>query len=203
IRDADVYVDLRERMDIARRNNADLFVSIHADAVGDRRAKGASVYVLSLEGASDEAAKLLAERENASGLIGGVSLADKDDLLASVLLDLSQNAALSASLTVGADVLGELENIGAMHRRKVQQAGFLVLKSRTSPPSSSRRRSSRIPPKRRGCAAPRIGSESRTRSSPAFAAIFTGTRRPIRRSRWPCVMRRKASCATSFRAAIP
>src|SRR5690606_6773215 len=106
-----------------------LFVSIHADAVADRRAKGASVYVLSLKGASDEAAMLLAERENAAGVIGGVSLADKDDLLASVLLDLSQNAALSASLSVGAHVLEELEKVGSMHRRTVQQAGFLVLKS--------------------------------------------------------------------------
>jgi N-acetylmuramoyl-L-alanine amidase len=129
VRDGDYYVDHRDRMAIARQNNADLFVSIHADAVNDRRASGASVYVLSLKGASDEAAMLLAQRENASGLIGGVSLADKDDLLASVLLDLSQNAALSASLTVGARVVDELEKVSTMHRRSVQQAGFLVLKS--------------------------------------------------------------------------
>lgn len=129
VRDGDYYVDHRERMAIARRNNADLFVSIHADAVNDPRANGASVYALSLDGASDEAAMLLAKRENASGLIGGVSLADKDDLLASVLLDLSQNASLSASLAVGARVLDELAKVGDMHRRRVQQAGFLVLKS--------------------------------------------------------------------------
>ena len=129
VRDGDYYVDHRERMNRARKANADLFVSIHADAVADRRAKGASVYVLSLKGASDEAAMLLAERENAAGVIGGVSLADKDDLLASVLLDLSQNAALSASMSVGAHVLEELEKVGSMHRRTVQQAGFLVLKS--------------------------------------------------------------------------
>jgi N-acetylmuramoyl-L-alanine amidase len=129
VRDGDYYVDHRDRMTVARRANADLFVSIHADAVKDRRANGASVYVLSLDGASDEAARLLAQRENASGLVGGVSLADKDDLLASVLLDLSQNAALSASLMVGERVLDELEKIGDMHRRNVQQAGFLVLKS--------------------------------------------------------------------------
>lgn len=129
VRDGDYYVDHRDRMAIARRNNADLFVSIHADAVNDRRANGASVYVLSLDGATDEAARLLAKRENASGLIGGVSLADKDDLLASVLLDLSQNAALSASLMIGERVLDELDKIGDMHRRNVQQAGFLVLKS--------------------------------------------------------------------------
>jgi N-acetylmuramoyl-L-alanine amidase len=129
IRSGDYYVDHRERMEIARRSKADLFVSIHADAVDDRRANGASVYVLSLKGASDEAGKRLAERENASNLVGGVSLANKDAVLASVLLDLSQNAALSASLDVGSEVIGQLARIGKVHRRKVQQAGFLVLKS--------------------------------------------------------------------------
>lgn len=129
VRNGDYYVDHRERMEIARRHKADLFVSIHADSIDDRRAKGASVYVLSLKGASDEAAKRLAQRENASGLVGGVSLADKDPVLASVLLDLSQNATLSASLDVGAKVIRELAAIGTVHRRKVQQAGLLVLKS--------------------------------------------------------------------------
>ncbi len=129
VRKGDYYVDHRERTEIARRNKADLFVSIHADSIGDRRAKGASVYVLSLKGASDEAAKRLAQRENASGLVGGVSLADKDPVLASVLLDLSQNAALSASLDVGSKVIRELGKVGTIHRRKVQQAGLLVLKS--------------------------------------------------------------------------
>lgn len=128
IRSGDYYIDLRERMEIARRSKADLFVSVHADSVEDRRASGASVYVLSLKGASDEAGRRLAEREN-SDLVGGVSLADKDAVLASVLLDLSQNAALSASLDVGSAVIGELARIGKVHRRTVQQAGFLVLKS--------------------------------------------------------------------------
>ncbi len=129
VRKSDYYVDHRERTEIARRNKADLFVSIHADSIDDRRAKGATVYVLSLKGASDEAAKRLAQRENASWLVGGVSLADKDPVLASVLLDLSQNAALSASLDVGAKVIAELAKVGTVHRRKVQQAGLLVLKS--------------------------------------------------------------------------
>jgi len=131
VRDKDVYVDHRDRMEVARKGKADLFVSVHADAVSDRRANGASVYVLSLKGASDEAAKRLAERENAStsNRVGGVSLAGRDPVLASVLLDLSQNAALSASLDVGADVISELARVGKVHRRKVQQAGFLVLKS--------------------------------------------------------------------------
>jgi N-acetylmuramoyl-L-alanine amidase len=129
VRSGDYYVEHWERMEIARRKNADLFISIHSDAVNDRRAKGSSVYVLSLKGASDEAAKRLAQRENASDLVGGVSLADKDPVLASVLLDLSQNATLSASLDVGDDVIRALSTIGPTHRRKVQQAGFLVLKS--------------------------------------------------------------------------
>ena len=129
VRKGDYYVDHRERTEIARRNKADLFVSIHADSIDDRRAKGATVYVLSLEGASDEAAKRLAQRENASGLVGGVSLADKDPVLASVLLDLSQNAALSASLGVGSKVISELGRVGTVHRRRVQLAGLLVLKS--------------------------------------------------------------------------
>lgn len=129
VRKYDTFVPHRERMEIARRNKADLFVSIHADAVDDPRARGASVYVLSLKGASDEAAQRLARRENAADLVGGVSLKDKDAVLASVLLDLSQNAALSASLDVGAEVIGELAKLGNVHRRTVQQAGFLVLKS--------------------------------------------------------------------------
>jgi len=129
VRDGDYYVDHRKRMEIARKNKADLFISIHADAVDDPRARGASVYVVSLKGASDEAAKRLAERENAVDLVGGVSLKDKDPVLAYVLLDLSQTAALSASLDVGADVIAQLAKLGKVHRRTVQQAGFLVLKS--------------------------------------------------------------------------
>ena len=127
IRDGDYFVGHRKRMDIAHRSKADLFVSIHADAVDDRRPYGTTVYALSLEGASDEAARQLAERENAT--VGGVSLDDKDEVLASVLYDLSQNAALSASFDVGDDVIKELARIGKVHRRKVQTAGLIVLKS--------------------------------------------------------------------------
>ena len=131
VRDRDVYIDHRDRTQFARDNRADLFVSIHADAVDDPRAKGASVYALSLQGASDEAAHQLAQRENAS--VGGVSLDDKDEVLASVLLDLSQSAALSASLEVGGKVAIELSRVTKMHRRSIQQAGFLVLKSPDMP----------------------------------------------------------------------
>lgn len=127
VRDGDSYVDHRRRMQIARDARADLFISIHADAVDDRRPRGTTVYALSLRGASDEAARQLAERENAA--VGGVSLEDKDDVLASVLLDLSQNAAISASMDVGGDVIRELGRVGQTHRSTVQTAGFLVLKS--------------------------------------------------------------------------
>ena len=128
-RSDDRYIDHRGRMEIARAAGADLFVSVHADAVDDRRARGASVYALSMKGASDEAARRLAQRENSSGLVGGVTLDDKDAVLASVLLDLSQNAAIGASLEVGDSIMGQLAQVGSVHRRKVQQAGFLVLKS--------------------------------------------------------------------------
>ncbi|NIL93402.1 MAG: AMIN domain-containing protein [Woeseiaceae bacterium] len=133
VRDGDYYVDHRRRMAIAHQHDADLFVSIHADAVDDRRAHGATVYALSLKGASDEEARLLAERENASVQIGGVSLDDKDEVLAEVLLDLSQNAALSASLDVGTKVIGELARVVRVRRKTVQQAGLLVLKSPDMP----------------------------------------------------------------------
>ncbi len=133
IRSGDYYVDHRKRMEIARKAKADLFVSIHTDAVKDRRANGASVYALSTKGASDEAAKQLAARENASVYLGDVPLSGKDPVLASVLLDLSQSASLSASLEVGSKVMGELARIGNVHRRQVQQAGLLVLKAADMP----------------------------------------------------------------------
>jgi N-acetylmuramoyl-L-alanine amidase len=129
IRTGDYYVSLRKRMQKAREMKADLFVSVHADAFRDGRARGASVYVLSQKGATSEAARWLAESENKADLIGGVSLDDKDNLLASVLLDLSQNATIAASLELGDKVLSELKKIGRVHRRRVEQAGFVVLKS--------------------------------------------------------------------------
>jgi N-acetylmuramoyl-L-alanine amidase len=128
-RGGDYFIPLRERMQRARAQQADLFVSIHADSVLDRRVDGSSVYILSQRGASDEAARWLAERENASDLIGGVSLDDKDDVLASVLLDLSQSAALSASETAAESVLHELNQVGEVRKPQVQQARFMVLKS--------------------------------------------------------------------------
>ncbi len=128
-RRGDYYVGLRKRMEIARSHGADLFVSIHADAFRDGRVRGSSVYILSRNGASSEAARWLAEQENAADLVGGVSLDDKDEVLASVLLDLSQTATISASTDVATRVLGELKGLGRTHKRHVERAGFMVLKS--------------------------------------------------------------------------
>jgi len=128
-RDGDYFVPLRDRMRRARAQQADLFVSIHADSIRDRSVDGSSVYILSQHGASTEAARWLAERENASDLIGGVSLEDKSDVLASVLLDLSQSASLSASHTAAEHVLHQLNLVGEIRKPLVQQAGFMVLKS--------------------------------------------------------------------------
>jgi N-acetylmuramoyl-L-alanine amidase len=128
-RNGDYFVPLRDRMRRARAQAADLFVSIHADSIRDRRVDGSSVYILSQRGATDEASRWLAERENASDLIGGVSLDDKDDVLASVLLDLSQSASLSASQTAAERVLRQLNRVGEVRKPQVQQARFMVLKS--------------------------------------------------------------------------
>lgn len=129
IRDGDYYVSLRGRRDLARKNQADLFVSIHADAFRQASANGASVYALSTRGATSTAAKYLADRENAADLVGGVRLSDKDDVLAGVLTDLSMTATLDTSLSLGAVVLAEIDKIAKLHKRQVEQAGFAVLKS--------------------------------------------------------------------------
>jgi N-acetylmuramoyl-L-alanine amidase len=129
IREGDYFLSLRKRIGKAREYKADLFVSIHADSFKDPRVKGSSVFILSNRGASSEAAKWLAERENAADLVGGVSLDDKDDVLASVLLDLSQTASLEASIGVADRVLSGLKKLGKTHKKHVQSAGFAVLKS--------------------------------------------------------------------------
>ncbi len=129
VRDGDYFIRLRDRMHKARKQHADLFVSIHADAFDDHRARGSSVFVVSERGATSEMARILADQENAADLAGGVSLNDKDELLKSVLLDLSQSASIEASMNVADNVLGELKQIGNVHKSRVQQAGFMVLKS--------------------------------------------------------------------------
>ncbi len=129
IRKGDYYLGLRKRSAMARQQKADLFISIHADAFRNKRARGSSVYTLSSRGASSEAARWLAERENSADLVGGVELKDKDDVLASVLLDLSQTGTRQASHDVADKVLGRMRRVGSVHHNSVQKAGFAVLKS--------------------------------------------------------------------------
>lgn len=129
IRDGDYFISLRGRIRKAREAGADMFVSVHADSVLDRNVSGASVYVLSLRGASDEASRWLAERENAADLMGGVSLDDKNDVLASVLLDVTQKEAVSNSVEAADAVLASLRRVGHVHGSRVRHAGFVVLKS--------------------------------------------------------------------------
>ncbi len=128
-RNGDYYLHLRQRLNIARRDKADMFIAIHADAYKDRSAQGASVFALSERGATSEAARWLAEKENKSELMGGVNLADKGNMLKSVLIDLSQSATISASLVIGRDVLGSLKKVTRLHHNRVEQAAFVVLKS--------------------------------------------------------------------------
>jgi N-acetylmuramoyl-L-alanine amidase len=129
VRDGDYFITLGGRTRKARQLGADMFVSIHADSVRDRDVSGSSVYVLSLRGASDEAARWLAESENAADLKGGVSLDDKSDVLASVLLDVTQKESVSDSVDAAESVLKALRGVVTVHRPRVQHAGFVVLKS--------------------------------------------------------------------------
>ena len=126
-RDSDRFLTLRGRIKKARDNKADVFVSIHADAVDDRRVRGSSVYVLSKNGASSEAAKILAHRQNQSDVIGGVSLEGKDKVLQKVIVDLSQTATIDASMDLANSVLKELGSLGKT-RKRIEHAGFVVLK---------------------------------------------------------------------------
>ncbi len=125
----DRFIVLRERMALARRARADIFISIHADANLKSNITGSSVYVLSSGGASSEAARWLAERENAADLKGGTSLSDKPDAIASVLMDLSQKASIGASGEAAQHVLAQLDRVGTIRKTQVQNAGFMVLKS--------------------------------------------------------------------------
>jgi N-acetylmuramoyl-L-alanine amidase len=129
IRDGDYYLAHRDRYEKARQARADLFISIHADAFKDARVTGSSVFVLSRRGASSEYARLLADSENRSDLVGGVRLDERDDMLASVLLDLSQSATMEASNAVAERILGTLGSAGKTHKNHVGRANFLVLKS--------------------------------------------------------------------------
>ncbi|KAF1028356.1 MAG: N-acetylmuramoyl-L-alanine amidase AmiC [Pseudomonas sp.] len=132
VRNDDFFVPLRKRVDIARQNKADMFISVHADAAPRLTASGASVYALSEGGATSATARFMAQRENGADLLGAttlLNLKDKDPMLAGVILDMSMNATIASSLQLGHSVLGSLEGITTLHQKRVEQAGFAVLKS--------------------------------------------------------------------------
>lgn len=129
IRDNDQFVALQDRYMRARRAQADLFVSIHADAAENNAASGSSVYVLSTKGASSQAARWLADKENAADLVGGVSLDNKEGFLSAVLLDLSQSATMRMSEDAAGSVLQSLKDLGKAHKKQVEHANFVVLRS--------------------------------------------------------------------------
>jgi len=133
IRDGDYFIPLVGRVEKARKAHADLFVSIHADAFVKSHARGSSVFALSEHGATSASARWLAKKENDADLIGGVNLAVKDPYLARTLLDLSQTATINDSLKLAKHVLRELGGINTLHRGRVEQAGFAVLKSPDTP----------------------------------------------------------------------
>ena len=128
-RDADFFVPLHERVKKARRVQADLFVSIHADAFMNPEARGASVFALSQGGASSSAARWMANRENASDLVGGANLQAKDETVLRALLDMSTTAQIKDSLKLGGEVLGQIAKVGKLHKGSVEQASFAVLKA--------------------------------------------------------------------------
>lgn len=136
IRDGDQYVGLRERTELGHKANADLYLAIHADAHTNKQASGSTIYALSANGATSEQARLLAEKENAADLIGGVggvSLDDKDEMLRTVLIDFSMNAQIATSLEIGDQVIQALGDVIKMRRRNVEQAAFVELKSADIP----------------------------------------------------------------------
>ena len=128
-RDADFFVPLHERVNKARRVGADLFVSIHADAFNRPEARGASVFALSTRGASSAAARWMAKRENAADLVGGVNVSVADQQVMRALLDMSTHAQIKDSLVLGREVLKRIGQVGRLHKRQVEQAGFAVLKA--------------------------------------------------------------------------
>ena len=129
IRTGDYYVPLAKRVSKARKIKADIFISIHADAFKKRKVRGSSVFALSEKGATSAFAKFLANNENEADLIGGVSIDDKEPILARTLLDLSQSATINDSLKLGNHVLKEIKTVNKLHKKYVEQAGFAVLKA--------------------------------------------------------------------------
>jgi N-acetylmuramoyl-L-alanine amidase len=129
VRTGDYYVSLKNRRDRARNLEADLFISIHADAFREKSAYGASVYALSKRGATSTTAQYLADSENAADLVGGVELSDMDPMLAGVIADLSMDGTLDISMSLGSLILEQIGGVAKLHKKKVEQAGFAVLKS--------------------------------------------------------------------------
>jgi N-acetylmuramoyl-L-alanine amidase len=128
-RDEDVFLPLGVRVAKARKIGADLFISVHADAVENRTARGSSVFALSENGATSAMARLLAKSQNEADMIGGVKIAGKDKYLAHTLFDLTQTATINDSLKLGKAVLGKMGDLNKLHKPKVEQAGFAVLKA--------------------------------------------------------------------------
>jgi N-acetylmuramoyl-L-alanine amidase len=133
-RSSDRFMHLRERINKARDSHADMFISLHADSFPDPRARGSSVYALSVDGASSETARLLADKENAADLLfGDVSVSVDDKMVKEVLLDLSLTGTIQSSIDIGDEVLDQIKNVNQVHKKKVQQAGFAVLKAPNIP----------------------------------------------------------------------
>ena len=134
IRKNDRYLRLRDRIEKARDNHADMMISLHADSFPDARARGSSVYALSVDGASSEAARMLADNENATDLLfGDVDLVVEDQMVKEVLFDLSLTGTIESSLDIGSEILRQIKSVNRVHKKKVQQAGFAVLKAPNIP----------------------------------------------------------------------
>lgn len=170
VRSGDYYVGLQKRREIASSRQADLFVSVHADAVSNNRVRGGSVYALSQRGATSTTARFLAVSENNADKIGGVNLQDKDDVLAGVLFDLSMTANLDSSLSVGDYVLRSLGRVSQLHKSRVEQANFVVLRSADVPSILVETGFISNPQEARSLASP-------SHQQKLAEAIFTGVRR--------------------------
>jgi N-acetylmuramoyl-L-alanine amidase len=134
VRKNDRYMRLRDRIHKARDNHADMMISLHADSFPDPRARGSSIYALSVDGASSETARMLAEKENAADILfGDVNLAVEDQMVKEVLFDLSLTGTIESSLDIGSEILGQLKSVNRVHKKEVQQAGFAVLKAPNIP----------------------------------------------------------------------
>ncbi|NOQ88082.1 MAG: AMIN domain-containing protein [Gammaproteobacteria bacterium] len=134
IRKNDRYMRLRDRIHKARDSHADMMISLHADSFPDPRARGSSIYALSVDGASSETARMLAEKENAADLLfGDFNLAVEDQMVKEVLFDLSLTGTIESSLDIGSEILGQIKSVNRVHKKKVQQAGFAVLKAPNIP----------------------------------------------------------------------